>query len=105
MLELFTDRVTIARASTAKSPTGEVTQRFAPAHVGVPSLVQSRSGSQRPGEHGEVVTVTAKAYFLPGVDVHPGDHLIRGTEKYLVLFVGDKQGHHLEADLTSVRNE
>jgi len=106
MISLLRDRVTIERATTSKSASGEVSQTSWPAVASnIPASVQPRSGSFRQREAGREQQSNYLAFFNAGVDVRVGDRVLVITTgiRYLVTFVANQySGHHLEVDLSQL---
>lgn len=103
MFGLLTDRVSILRANVTTNSIGERTESWAPVASSVPASIQPRSGNYRQREYGREVESTHVAFLGAGADLVAGDRLELSGTRYLVTFVAVHRNHHIEADLSQVR--
>ena len=106
MIDAFLlDLVSIERATTSASSTGEVQQSSEPwpiAKSGVRASVQPRSGSFRQSEYGRAKAANYRGMFRPAEDVRVADRIkMADGTRYEVTFVA-KYPEHIEADLALV---
>lgn len=99
---IFHHRVTIERGTETVSTSGEVSKSYATHLSGVRASIQPRSGSFRQREFGRDLATTHRGFF-EAIDIQEGDRVIHGGVTYLVTFVANQFGHHLEADLVRVQ--
>lgn len=109
MLNMMTDVVRIRRpGGTTTSSTGVVIDVWATIADNVRAAVQARSAIYREVVAGQEEQSTYVAFFMPTVDVRELDEVATlntdGSVRqvYLVTFVRNVRGHHLEVDLHSV---
>lgn len=84
------------------SGAGEIVSSWETVAMDIPCLVQPRSGSYRQAEYGRPQHVTHRMFFGYTTDVRVGDRVVLGETRYLVTFIADQMGRHLEADASIV---
>jgi hypothetical protein len=98
---LLRDRVSIERMTPTKSATGEVPGVWAVIATNVPALIQARSGHIRQGEYGKADPSLFRGFLGVGTNIRLADRIVFGNVRYLVTFLANRHGHHLEVDLSS----
>ncbi len=96
---LLDKAVTVEREDVTRTRSGQTSRSWAPVATGVPCSIQQAAGQRVTSEQGVRVEAGWRGYFLPGVDVALGDHLVDGTRTYEVVLIEDIRGHHLQAAL------
>jgi hypothetical protein len=100
---IYPHRVAIERADPVTSASGETLQPSSWPVVAsnVEAFIQPRSGSYRQMDFGTAHPSTHRGFFEI-VDLQTGDRVVHNGVRYLVTFVANQFGHHLEADLQQV---